>query len=251
MLNLLLALTSSLYFPCLDCLEDQAILVKSQDINLQLKWNQPLTAFIPVQLESPCKPQGVTWKHIDRFEYISDTGISLISGGINSSTRFWNSQNALEAEELLKSSKTGEEIDITQFFKRYKNPWFYSEIPPECFSTEKCPLSPPYTIHYLQSPEKEWVIDLLMIHAKEQNSLNYSRRLSNEMSSTPYMPIFEGRFKNNRTTFWFSATEATPNRVGLWFSTKELEAKQSTPESRYKIFQVINDFLVCTQSNNK
>jgi hypothetical protein len=206
-------------------LEDQLLLVKPQNVN--------------AQLILPMSQNRIGWSKVSKNRWRSETGISLnlyqkdIYANIPFA-RFWDTENALEAQLLLARASPGDEIYVSNYFRRSGSAWLFYQYAaqPKCPGLiGDCPSSL-YVIHYLHRPQNDWVIDLLTSHAK---GFILGQRVQDryiyEITDGPYDPIFEGRFKYKRNSYWFSATGVQPSR------------QLSTPEMRYNTFQSINDLL--------
>ncbi len=218
---------------CCAYLLGEASVIKAKDVVFQ-------------SIKSSCQT-NVRWMKKGKNQWISTTGISLKlyeedDFAAVPSTYFWNSNNASEADSILKEADPGEEINVTEFFWRVANPWRIAELQSECPPDAFCKASP-YSIHYLHRPENEWIIDRLMIRAqgvvtsKPDPLAPLSRDIYVALDG-PYMPIFEGRFRRDGVTFWFSAQKT------------KIDQKFSTRQMRIKVLQQINDFLESSVKTN-
>jgi hypothetical protein len=213
-------------------------------------------------IESDCKYRAGAWTNVNENEWLLDTGISLRLTKKNAIpfAKFWDTENAVEAQTILAKVRPGQEVNVTQFHRRTGNPWGNYRPPdePNCprsadGSTLEC-IQLPYDIHYLHRPKDDWVIDQISSHG--EGYVTSKRDVNNEQdifysTDGPYMPIYEGRFKPNGA-YWFVANEKRPNWLAsIQNDEKKLSRKLSTPEMRFAELQTINNLLKhCAKTKN-
>ena len=210
--------------------------------------------------ESTC-PADITWTKQGENQWISEEGLILnlyneadadpvhvwdeeIFNVTTSS--FWISEHASEAETILEEMIPGAEINVTNFFRNHG--WrIIIPVLGECPKSLKCIIADPYQIEYLHRPAEDWVIDRLLTRAQgfvlDETDPADPRIITHTVFDGPYLPIFEGRFRQDGTTFWFSAHDhdgATSYRT-LRREGESLEL--STAEIRLETLQKVNDFL--------
>lgn len=187
-----------------------------------------------------CQTNNVVWAQQGEHQWVSVDGLSVTLYPESQTTRvastyFWNSHHAAEAYSLLEDMEPGEELHVTNWFRRVSDPWRLDEIPPECPSNDFCELSP-YIIYYLHHPEEDWIIQHLITRAEgavtSQPSVdNPSQADTHIIIDGPYRPVFEGQFRYNHATFRFAATEASTHQ------------SPSTSERRFYVLQAVNNLL--------
>ncbi|MEL6384207.1 MAG: hypothetical protein AAFQ89_17485 [Cyanobacteria bacterium J06626_18] len=211
--------------------------------------------------ESVCQTD-ITWTRQSENQWISEDGlvVKLYNEADADSARlwyeeevfaittssFWTSDNASEAEAILEEMIPGEEIDVTNFFRNRS--WRIEIVSFGCSRGLKCIPEDPYLIQYLHRPAEDWVIDRLLTRAQgfviDETDPADPRLITHAVVEGPYLPIFEGRFRQDGVTFWFSARDhdgITSYRTLLHEKHGILEL--STSEARFETLREINDFL--------
>ena len=210
--------------------------------------------------------QDILWTKQSENQWLSSTDIlidlypdhaswSEELRGVGSSL-FWKSRNAYEAYEILNSLEkfpSPQELNVSSFFFRHSSNGWRAALPQATCGEEDGCAGSPYRLHYLYSPDQDWIIDHLMAHAKGFVRLRGAEEDYPFITILgPYQPIFQGRFTLDNHFFWFSARDADNNPP--WsFSMHEVRSiyTLSTAESRLATLQDINNFIeACLLAND-
>jgi hypothetical protein len=177
-----------------------------------------------------------------------------------SSAYFWktDTKNASQAKTILDKTTPGEEINVTHYFRLQNESWKIRDLFEERYLRNICdtPLSccsphpSPYQYHYLYRPASDWITEQILVRAQgfvyeKLDEQDPERKDILIFAEGPYLPIYEGRFRQNNQIFWFSAQDY---KSDLWYTDPKIKGtlKFSTPQERIDDLALINEFLkVC------